>query len=101
MLMTPPPTPKRGRKPLDFRREIRDGLAPMLYERYFTWLSHRKKRHGLVGWPLIRRAEWWRGPPSERAARMIARRLRAFFPDQSWRHILNEISAQRRRRRRS
>ena len=29
-----------------------------------------KKKHGLKGWRFIRDAGWWRGPPSERAARM-------------------------------
>jgi hypothetical protein len=89
---------RRGRKPLGWsRREMRDVLAPMLYERYFTWLKRRKKRLGLEGWPLLRRAEWWQGPPSERAARMVARHLRPLFANQDWRHVLNEISAQRHR----
>jgi len=44
------------------------------FMRYKDWLQSRQKTQGLIGWPQIRDADWWKGPPAERAARMVLRR---------------------------
>jgi hypothetical protein len=83
----------RGRKPLGIKGDLRDFLVRTLYKQYVAWLERRQKRFGLTGWAPIRHAEWWHGPPHERAARMVNRRL---FPRrQNWRSVLNIISARR------
>ncbi len=88
-------TARRGREPGGITDQLRDLLAVVLYERNFTWLSRRKKRDGqLKGWAAIRSADWWHGPPHERAARMAERRLRR--RNLSWRHIVNLASRLRR-----
>ncbi len=86
---------KRGRKPDKFLRHVRAILAPVFYERYLHWLQHRKRQCGLEGWPGIKAADWWQGPPHERAARMVAKRL---FPNHTWRYVTNFISSQNKRR---
>ena len=86
---------KRGRRPDKLTEHIRAILVPIFYERYFDWLKLRKRRCGLEGWPRIREADWWQGPPHERAARMVAKRL---FPNHTWRHVANFVSSQKRRR---
>ncbi len=53
--------------------QIRKTLIPRTYARYLTWLQRRKRSMGLEGWSLIRDADWWQGPPNERAARMTCR----------------------------
>ena len=65
----------------------------MDYQRYYAWLHARKTTHGLRGWQKIRDADWWQGPPSERAARMAARR---YFEPIDWRHVVNIASRYRR-----
>jgi len=45
------------------------------FERREAWLAWRQAKGGLEGWRRIRKAEWWQGPPSERAARMVKERL--------------------------
>ena len=85
---------KRGRKPDKFTEHVRDILVPTFYERYFDWLRKRKRRYGLEGWRPINEADWWEGPPHERAARMVAKRL---FPNHTWQHVLNRISSQKKR----
>ena len=86
---------KRGRKPDGPIGHFRAILAPVFYERYLVWLQQRKRRCGLEGWPGIKAADWWRGPPHERAARMVAKRL---FPNHTWRHVANFVSSQNKRR---
>jgi len=86
---------KRGRKPDKFTAHVRTILVPVFYERYFTWFQRRKRQCGLKGWPRIRDADWWQGPPHERAARMVAKRL---FPNHTWRHVANFVSSQKRQR---
>ena len=81
---------KRGRKPDKFLTHVREVLAPDRYERYLHWLQHRKRKCGLEGWPYIREADWWKGAPHERAAKMVAKRL---FPYNTWRYVLNFISS--------
>jgi hypothetical protein len=82
----------RGRKPLGVKGEIRNVLAGAHYKRYFAWLVRRQQRFGLTGWMPIKHAHWWQGPPHERAARMVKRRL---FRRHNWRHVLNIVSARR------
>jgi hypothetical protein len=79
----------RGRKPGGVVAQVQDLYAAILYERYRAWLRTRRRRLGLPGWTS---AEWNQGPPHERAARMVERRLRRY---QSWRHIVNLVSQQR------
>ena len=53
--------------------QITKTLIPPTYARYLTWLQRREQSVGLNGWKLIREADWWQGPPNERAARMTCR----------------------------
>lgn len=64
------------------------------YRRNLSWLQARKKRYGgLDGWPSIQQADWWQGPPNERAARMAARRW--LYGAESWRRVHNLISSRK------
>ncbi len=83
----------RGRKRVGSIGEIRVVLAGLYYKRYLTWLQRRKRRCGLEGWPRIKKADWWQGPPHERAARMTAHALRRIWPNVSYRHIQNVVSS--------
>ncbi len=81
-----------GGRPPDFENplsQIKKVLIPATYERYYTWLKARKKSVGLTGWKPIQGADWWQGPPNERAARMTCRRLR---PVMDWRTVQNIVS---------
>ena len=69
--------------------QIRRAIIPLYYARYFAWLKKRKRSMGLEGWKLIREADWWQGPPSERAARMTSRRFKRVI---DWRRVLNIVS---------
>ena len=82
----------RGRKPGGALQIVRNACAPMLYERYLAWLRRRKRRLGLDGWPALQGARWWQGPPHERAARMVAKRL---FRNNNWEHVRNVVSSQK------
>lgn len=73
---------KRGPKPKD--RRTRDQLLCIKYYRYHRWLTRRRKTVGLVGWRGIRDAEWWQGPPAERAARMAQH---CFTPMLTWKQV--------------
>jgi hypothetical protein len=64
-----------GRKPGGAVKLVRDVWAAGLYQQYLAWLKRRKRRFGLTGWLELRCADWWQGPPHERAARMVARRM--------------------------
>ncbi len=68
---------------------IKKHLIPPTYARYLAWLKRRKRSMGLKGWKTIREADWWEGPPNERAARMTCRRLR---PAMDWRSVQNIVS---------
>ena len=70
-------------------KQFRKFLVPLTYERYLAWLQRRKRTVGLEGWTLIRDADWWRGPPNERAARMTRRR---FGLAMDWRRVKNMVS---------
>jgi len=52
--------------------------AVQRYGELLAWLQKRNRSQGLNGWSCIREAEWWRGPPHERAKRMIRRRSARF-----------------------
>ena len=88
-------TKPKGRKALpilEMRR--RRMVIGHFYRRYLTWLRNRKARYGhLDGWPRIRQASWWRGPPNERAARMVA--LQFGYGAESWRCVQNIASSQK------
>ncbi len=60
----------RGRRRGGISAEIRNELIRYHYHRHLDWLVRRQKSQGLKGWSQIRDAEWWQGPPSERAARI-------------------------------
>lgn len=86
------PAPK-GRKALPELAKRRQAMIlRYFYQRNLAWLQRRKKRYGhLNGWPSICQADWWQGPPHERAARMVAKRFH--YGAGSWRSLLNEISS--------
>ncbi len=79
-------------KPLS---QIRNTLILWTYRRYLTWLRRRKRSMELKGWKQIREADWWKGPPTERAARMTCRRLRLAMV---WRTVQNIVSEANKRR---
>lgn len=85
---------KRGRKAINqsgsYVEMVRNLWAPILYRKYLTWLQKRTRTHGLAGWAFIERADWWQGPPHERAARMLQKRM---FPHVSWRTVQNRFSS--------
>jgi hypothetical protein len=82
----------RGRRPGGPFQTVRDTCAALLYEQYLAWLKRRKRRFGLDGWPALQGADWWQGPPHERAARMVARR---WFRNRPWEHVRNIVSSQK------
>lgn len=64
-----------GRKYGDELRTLQEYAAVLTYRRLLDWLQQRKKRQGhLNGWGIT--ADWWQGPPHERAAQMTAERFR-------------------------
>lgn len=83
----------RGRKnKSDASSLLRNHLVPIYYERYLRWLQKRERGQGLAGWSCVRGADWWRGAPNERAARMVQKALRR---DVDWHHIQNMVSKSR------
>lgn len=80
-----------GRPPghLKAPEHLKTALIPITYRRYYAWLKQRNKSVGLKGWPFIAGAEWWQGPPSERAARMTCTKLRLSM---GWHRVLNIVS---------
>lgn len=83
---------KPGGRPPDSqspRAMINKHLIPVFYKRYYTWLEKRKKPIDPNGWKTIKKADWWQGPPSERAARMTLKRLKLSI---GWRRVLNIVS---------
>ena len=81
-----------GGRPPNFENplsQIKKVLIPATYERYYTWLKARKKSVGLTGWKPIQGADWWQGPPNERAARMTCRSLHL---PMGWRRVQNIVS---------
>lgn len=70
-------------------KQLKKVLIPLTYARYLTWLQKRNRTVGLEGWSRIREADWWQGPPNERAARMTRRRF-GFAVD--WPRVKNIVS---------
>ena len=83
---------KRGPKQGALLDRIRLGFAQYFYQRHLAWLQNRQNVIGLTGWPCIRHADWWQGPPHERAARMTQKR---FYRMRDWRTVLNLMSSQK------
>ena len=69
--------------------QIKKTLMPPTYARYLAWLQRRNRSMGLKGWKQIREADWWKGPPNERAARMTRRRLGLAM---DWHRVQNIVS---------
>ena len=65
---------KPGPKTLSAQEELEIAAALQPYGKLLAWLQKRKRSQGLNGWSCIRKADWWRGPPHERAKRMIQER---------------------------
>lgn len=82
---------RQGRGRLSPSRKLRDMLIAIRFERIEAWLNARQESQGLAGWRLIRDAEWWQGPPSERAARMVQRGLEVNLDWESVRNIAYRI----------
>lgn len=60
----------------------------VVYGRNLSWLQARKERYGhLEGWSRIKGADFWKGTPGERAARMAAHRY--YRGVNSWRAVQN------------
>jgi hypothetical protein len=81
---------KRSPKQGALLDRIRLSLAQYFYQRHLAWLQQRYRNHDLAGWSCIRHADWWQGPPHERAARMTQKR---FYPMRDWRTVLNLMSS--------
>jgi hypothetical protein len=72
---------------------VRELFACSCYESYLTWLQKRQARFGLTGWSCIRDADWWQGPPHERAAKMVVRWGRRGKWNISDKYIRNLVSS--------
>lgn len=83
----------RGRSALSAKVRLRNLRISSRFEFYEAWLTARKARSGLQGWSAIQTADWWQGPPSERAARMV---LRKTGLNMSWRRVQDIAYAHRR-----
>jgi len=83
---------KRGPKRSALLDRIRLTLAQCFYQRHLAWLQNRQNVIGLTGWSCLQNADWWQGPPYERAARMTQKRL---YPMRDWRTVLNLMSSQK------
>ena len=86
---------RAGRPSATALETMRLQLAIAQYERYLAWLNKREKRSGLKGWSLIRKTDWWAGPPHERAARIVTAR---WLKHMGWRSFLNRIPSRKLRR---
>ena len=67
-----------GRKPKDGVEQMVEMVIVRDYRRTRRRLQQRKRTVGLNGWSTIKRADWWQGPPNERAAAMTAHRWRQY-----------------------
>ena len=84
--------PAPAGRPADFENpltQIKKHRIPQTYARYLAWLRRRRRSMGLEGWKPIREADWWQGPPNERAARMTRHRL---YLAMDWRRVQNIVS---------
>ncbi|NKB58541.1 MAG: hypothetical protein GKS00_19605 [Alphaproteobacteria bacterium] len=85
-IVAPAGRPTDTENPLSLLKRV---LIPSTYTHYLAWLRQRKRSIGLEGWKQIRKADWWQGPPNERAARMTCRRLQLKL---DWRRVHNIVS---------
>jgi hypothetical protein len=87
---------RRGRPARGYAVELlRLYEARRLHACYLSWLKSRsKKPGGLQGWSCIRDTDWWRDSPSERATRMVRRRMFQ-HRNVSLAHVRNLISSKR------
>jgi hypothetical protein len=69
---------------------MRLDLAKLKYERYLAWLQKRQSSCGLQSWSAMRGKDWWKGPPHQRAARIVTAR---WLKHMSWRAFLNRVSS--------
>ena len=67
-------------------RKMRDNMIWANFTNVEDWLSTRNAKYGLRGWRFIRDADFWQGPPSERAARIVKLKLEL---DLEWETIRN------------
>ncbi len=77
-------TAQRQRGPNSRDRHVRDLLIWAKYYRIHGWLVARRRARDLKGWRAIQGAQWWKGPPAERAARMTQSRL---APMLTWKQV--------------
>lgn len=77
---------RRGRGRLTAGRQLTKLLIATSFDRRESWLAWRQAKGGLEGWRRIRKADWWQGPPSERAARMVQER---FGLNLGWERVRN------------
>ncbi|MBP2427607.1 hypothetical protein [Bradyrhizobium elkanii] len=71
-------------------QQIRFAAATADYRAYLGWLTKRDRSLGLRGWSILRRQDWWSGPPHERAAKIVIRTWRLPI---GWRSFLNRVSS--------
>ena len=82
---------RAGRPSQHALSRIRFSLAANQYSRVLRWLQKREQTCGLDGWSIVRRQDWWQGPPHERAARIATAR---WLPHISWKTFHNKLSSQ-------
>ena len=70
-------------------KTIKNIFIQIVHDHYYIWLKERNNTIGLKGGSLFNNADWWQGPPNERAARITCRALRLSI---NWRSVLNIIS---------
>lgn len=78
----------------EVERRRQEMFVRWAYRRNLAWLQKRKKHYGdLKGWLRIQGSDFWKGPPSEKAARMAARRF--WYAADSWRTVVNLSSSRK------
>lgn len=82
---------KRQGRARTVSRKMRDNMIWASFTIVEDWLSTRNAKYGLRGWRFIRDADFWQGPPSERAARIVKRRLDLDIDWESIRNIAYRI----------
>lgn len=82
---------RRGRGRTAVGLKMRNVIIATKFEKIESWLNARQARHGLIGWRFIRDADWWQGPPSERAARMVVHDLELNLSWESVRNIAYNV----------
>ena len=80
----------RGRRTKTSFDAIKWALAKAKYEKTLLWLQRREKSFGLQGWSVLRGKHWWKGPPHERAARIVISQLKLRI---DWPAFHNRISS--------